>query len=247
MTTFTQELKQKAFDVGFVSVGFSSPDMLRGLPHGLVHSRYSLCSPEEQLPSVRSVMLMAFHTWDKAFDLQVDSTNLQRSGKRSEQVQAESYQLYYEVMKNKAWIIVDYLMKRGFESLYSLKIPLKTSAVKCGLGCQGKNTLLITPEHGPRVRLISVLTAAELDTDEPYMDNLCGDCEQCVVACPTKALEPYKLRINRCMTYSAENQLAPDVPEDVKKHEKTLIQRPSSCSYLECTICLQACPIGKPD
>jgi epoxyqueuosine reductase len=243
--TFTQELKQKAIDVGFVSVGVSNPNTLRDLPHGRIHSRYNLRSPEEELPNVKSVILMAFNAWDKAFDLQVDSTNLQNREMHTIGGHAESYQLYYEVMKNKAWMIADYLKKRGFESLYSLGIPLKTSAVRCGLGCQGKNTLLITPSYGPRVRLISVLTTAELDTDEPCKEDLCGNCEKCVVACPTKALEPHKLRIDRCMTYSAENSLALDVPEDVKKQERRLIQRPTSCSYIECTICIQACPIGK--
>jgi epoxyqueuosine reductase len=154
--------------------------------------------------------------------------------------------LYYEVLKDKAWMVVDYLAKKGFESVYSLGIPLKTSAVRCGLGCQGKNTLLITPNYGPRVRLISVLTSAELDVDEPFKENICGDCERCVVACPTKALEPYRLKINRCMTYSAENPRAEDVVEDVKEKERRLIQRPSLCSYVECSICLEACPIGKP-
>jgi epoxyqueuosine reductase QueG len=115
---------------------------------------------------------MAFNVWDKAFDLQADSANLQDRGMHTIGGHTESYQLYYEVMKNKAWMIADYLRRRGFESLYSLDIPLKTSAVRCGLGCQEKNTLLITPSNGPRVRLISVLTTAELDIDEPYKEDL---------------------------------------------------------------------------
>lgn len=243
---FTQELKKKAVDVGFVSVGVSDPGSLRGLPHGKIHSLYTLCSPEEQLSSVRSVVLLAFYAWDKAFNIQVDTAYLQDVSVRSKLPhEGESYQLYYEVLKNKAWMIVDYLAKKGYESAYSLGLPLKTCAVKCGLGCQGKNTLLITPIYGPRVRLISVLTTAELDVDEPFEENICRDCEKCVVACPTKALEPYKLKINRCMTYSAENPLAEDVAEDVKEQEKRLIQRPSLCSYVECSICLEACPVGK--
>jgi epoxyqueuosine reductase len=245
MMTFTQELKKKATDVGFVSVGVSDSGSLRGLPHGKVHSLYALYSPEEQLPKVRSVVLLALYVWDKAFNLQVDSSYLQDASVRSKLPHEESYQLYYEVLKNKAWMVVDYLAKKGFEAVYSLGIPLKTSAVRCGLGCQGKNTLLITPDYGPRVRLISVLTSAELDVDEPFKENLCGDCARCVAACPTKALEPYKLKINRCMTYSAENHLAEDVPADVKEQERRLIQRPSACSYVECTICLQTCPIGR--
>jgi epoxyqueuosine reductase len=158
----------------------------------------------------------------------------------------EWYQLYYEVLKNKAWVIVDYLTKKGYAARLSLAIPLKTAAVRCGLGCQGKNTLLITPNYGPRIRLISVLTTAELDVDEPYKDDLCEGCEKCIIACPTKALEPYKIKINRCLTYAAEKPHAQDVPDDVRKIGKRLTQRPTPNSYIECTTCLVVCPIGKP-
>jgi len=245
--TLTQELKNRASDIGFVSTGICDAKTLQGLPHGKIHSLYSLYSPEEQLSNVRSVVLLAFYAWDKIFNVQVNTACLKDAEILSKiPHQGETYQLYYEVMRSKAWPIVHYLTKKGYESMCSLGIPLKTSAVKCGLGCQGKNTLLITPDYGPRVRLVSVLTTAELDYDEPFTEDICGDCEKCVLACPTKALEPYRLNINHCITYAAENPLATDVNEYVRRKEKLLIERPSKCSYIECAICLEACPIGKP-
>jgi len=81
--------------------------------------------------------------------------------------------------------------------------------------------------------------------DEPFKDNLCGDCEKCIIACPTKALEPYKIKINRCLTYAAEQPKAKDVPDEVRKIEQKLTMRPTTNSYVECTICLEACPIGR--
>jgi epoxyqueuosine reductase QueG len=88
-----------------------------------------------------------------------------------------------------------------------------------------------------------VLTTAELDIEEPFKEDLCRGCEKCVIACPTKALEPYKLKINRYMTYSVESPCSSDVQGDVRKLERRLIQRPTPNSYIECTICLEACPI----
>lgn len=243
--TLTRDLKQKAIEVGFVSVGFSNPDMLQDLPYGWVGKITNLRSPQEEMPAAKSAILMCFNAWDRAFNLSVDSPNWQGYGMHAPSEEFESYYLCSEIMKNKAWRIVDYLRKRGFDSIVSSHIPLKTAAVKCGLGCQGKNTLLITPHFGPRVRLISVLTTAELDIDEPYKENLCGDCDKCVNACPTRALEPYRLKINRCMTYSAESPHSSDVPEDVRKLERRLIARPTPNSYIECTTCIDACPIGK--
>ncbi|MFW9831687.1 MAG: epoxyqueuosine reductase [Candidatus Thorarchaeota archaeon] len=244
--TLTEDLKKQAIDAGFVSVGIANPNMLRGLPHGWVSTVCNLRTPEEELSTVKSVILMSYYVWDKSFNIAVDSSLLVNREMYTPHVPLEHYQLYYEVLKNKAWMIVNYLTKKGYESQLSLVIPLKTAAVRCGLGCQGKNTLLITPNHGPRVRLISVLTTAELDVDEPYKDDLCGDCEKCIKACPTKALEPYQIKINRCLTYAAETPFAPDVPDDVRTKEKRLIQRPTPHSFTECTTCIDVCPIGKP-
>ena len=244
--TLTEELRNQAREAGFTSVGISTPAMLCGLPHGWVSTVCDLRSPEEELPTVRSVVLMSYYAWDRSFNLTVDSAYLQGRNLYNPNVPSESYQLYYEILKNKAWRIADHLTKNGYESRLSLAIPLKTAAVRCGLGCQGKNTLLMTRTHGPRIRLISILTTAELDVDEPYKDDLCGDCEKCIVACPTQALEPYKIQINRCLTYAAEQPHARDVPEDVRIIEKRLIQRPTSHSYIECTTCIDVCPVGKP-
>ena len=63
----------------------------------------------------------------------------------------------------------------------------KLAAHLAGLGWIGKSSLLITPAFGPRVRLVSVLTDCPLEAGEP-VDDRCGECEECVVACPVQAL-----------------------------------------------------------
>jgi epoxyqueuosine reductase QueG len=111
--------------------------------------------------------------------------------------------------------------KKGYDSVVTRKIGLKPAAVQAGLGSRGKNTLVVSPEHGSRVRFAAVITTAELDPDLPYTKDLCGDCIRCLVAFPTKALKPYKIDIRHCLTYAAENARA-------------------------CTICQDVCPIGVP-
>ncbi len=244
--TLTEDIKKQALDAGFVLVGIATPAMLRGLPHGWVHTVQNLRTPEEVLPTVKSVVLLAYYAWDKSVNIAVDSSYLPNREQQTPNVPEERYQLYYEILKNKAWSIVDYLTKQGYEACLSLSIPLKTSAIRGGLGSQGKNTLLVTPTYGPRIRLIAVLTTAELEVDEPFTDDLCGKCEKCITACPTKALEPYQITITRCLTYAAEQPNAQDVPEDVRKLDKKLVRRPTPNSYLECSTCIDVCPIGKP-
>jgi epoxyqueuosine reductase len=240
-----QDLKKEAEKAGFAVAGISNPDALRGLPYGKIDYVGVLKTPEEELQKVRSVILMGIYAWDAAFNIVADSSNLHFNRKQGPKVPLESYQLYYQIVRSKAWIIAHYLEKRGFDSIPSVDIPLKTAAVKCGLGCQGKNTLLVSPTYGPRVRLVSVLTTAELDIDEPFKEDLCKDCERCVLACPAKAIEPYKVKVNRCIVYSSENPRSKDVPDETRELEKRLTKRPTPNSFIDCTTCLEACPIGK--
>ena len=62
----------------------------------------------------------------------------------------------------------------------------KLAAHLAGLGWIGKSALLITPEHGPRVRWGTVLTDAPLEAGTP-MDEMCRDCDECVKGCPAHA------------------------------------------------------------
>lgn len=204
-----------------------------------------LYRPEAELASTKSVIILAFNTWDSAYSLTIDSSRWRNNGTQLPSKRFAHNSLGYEVMKNKAWTIVDFLQKEGFEAKWSVGIPLKTTAVLCGLGSQGKNSLLITPDFGPRVFLIAVLTSAELKPDSPFEEDLCKDCERCIKVCPTNAIEPYKPRIERCMVYHLECPDSTKVPESVKEKTKQLIKRPTPNSYIECTRCVDVCPIGR--
>ena len=57
-----------------------------------------------------------------------------------------------------------------------------------GLGWRGRNNLLVNPRFGSRVRYVSVLTDAPLETDEPLRRD-CGTCAACVRVCPAHAIK----------------------------------------------------------
>jgi epoxyqueuosine reductase len=55
--------------------------------------------------------------------------------------------------------------------------------------------LVVTPDYGPRVRLVSIITRAELDPDPLYQGpRLCdpAKCQICVKICPTNAISTSK-------------------------------------------------------
>ena len=63
----------------------------------------------------------------------------------------------------------------------------KRVAVQAGLGWLGRNNLLVTPQYGARVRLVTVLTNMPLQTDQPLQED-CRACQACLSVCPAGAI-----------------------------------------------------------
>jgi epoxyqueuosine reductase len=69
-------------------------------------------------------------------------------------------------------------------------ILLKDAAVMAGLGCLGKNNMLIMPDYGPRVRLRALLADVLLPGTGPIDFDPCRDCDTpCRSVCPQKAFD----------------------------------------------------------
>lgn len=109
----------------------------------------------------------------------------------------------------------------------------KAWAMRCGLGWQGKNTLLINKNGGSFYFIGILLTNLELQPDQAETDH-CGECNICREACPTGALEnPYELNIGKCISYfTIESKV--EVPAEIKRHLNDRIYG--------CEICQDACP-----
>lgn len=121
------------------------------------------------------------------------------------------------------------------DELQKALVSHKMIARFAGLGWIGKNCLLITKERGPRVRFISVLTNAPLETTEHIVTGGCGNCTACVDICPVQAIkgrefdekEERELRIDyeRCLGYL----------RDLAEKNKHSV----------CGMCLYVCPYGR--
>jgi epoxyqueuosine reductase len=81
-------------------------------------------------------------------------------------------------------------------------MSLKQAARAAGLGSIGRHTLLVTPDHGPRVRLSGFITDAPLGAGAPFEATLCDDCGACIAACPSGALNGQDdFGFNACSAY----------------------------------------------
>ncbi len=118
---------------------------------------------------------------------------------------------------------------------YQVIAPLV--ARDAGLGEIGRNSLLITPKKGPRVRLGVVTTNLPLTTD-PYHPNhaildFCQNCKKCATNCPSRSI-------------SLQNRTYIDGALQWKID-------PISCfDYwntvgTDCGLCMSVCPFAHPD
>jgi epoxyqueuosine reductase QueG len=83
-------------------------------------------------------------------------------------------------------------VQKKVESRMADRISYRHAAVEAGLGELGVHNLLLTPEHGARVRMVALVTDASLEPGKPMEPALCQreKCGfACVKACPAGALQ----------------------------------------------------------
>lgn len=68
-------------------------------------------------------------------------------------------------------------------------ISFRVAAAVSNLGEIGWSKMILTPEFGPMVRAVFIITEAELETDPPIPPGtLCDRCKLCARMCPGKAI-----------------------------------------------------------
>lgn len=190
----TKELKKECSE-RFDLVGICSAERIDGFPE--------MRQPAAYLEGSRSIVVVAkHHGWpgprDSVNPLEGRICGLDGSG------------FYWGITKETMNPVTDLLIKKGFKArstgyLTSNEPPLKPLAVRAGLSWYGKNSVTLTERYGSRLALGAVLTDAELLMDRPNNGEICGRCEACVRACPTRALNtPFKLDRSRCIAYISE-------------------------------------------
>jgi reductive dehalogenase len=155
-----------------------------------------------------------------ALTMEMDENVMQTSPKASVLMESAEKYLHSGIS---AIQLAAFLRELGFNAQahidgnYEVVCPLV--ARDAGLGEIGRMGLLMTPKHGPRVRIAVVTTDAPLIVDKPStvahrMIEFCYYCKKCAAICPGKAIPKsdrkiedgalrWKINSEACFTYWA--------------------------------------------
>ncbi len=170
-------------------IAFAEGASLVGTTH-LSRVRVPLHLTEHELEGLRYAISIAVRLSRAVLDSLQDGPNL---------LYKWNYRQANSLLDRIAFVLTNKIQERGFRAL-----PIAASqtidwqrqighashrhvAEASGLGWIGRNNLLVTPEYGAQVRLVSVFTSLPLPQGEPVPFG-CGDCYACVEACPVNAL-----------------------------------------------------------
>ncbi len=81
-------------------------------------------------------------------------------------------------------------------------LSMRHAAVLAGIGCMGKNTLVMNRTLGNRMNLGALLTNLQLTSDPPAEEICIPGCRKCLDACPQKALDGITVRQDLCRPYA---------------------------------------------
>jgi epoxyqueuosine reductase QueG len=222
----TQEVKERVLHEGMDAVGLVSAERLKGAPEGR--------RPTDILPTANTVIVAAIHVLDSVYDLpytRYEYTNL--------------FFVLNSMLNSMAFKVSRYLESQGYRSI---PIPAayprvnkelcgvlshRHAAVQAGLGEMALNNMLTTPQFGSRVRLVTIVTEADLDPDQPFGEELClNKREECELAC-----------VKNCPVHAISEEGVVDKTKCLQYQEQIM---PWSAAELRCGVCIASCPIGEP-
>jgi epoxyqueuosine reductase len=243
-----QAIKEKARQLGFVLTGVTSSEPLENFnifqdwlnknQHGemeYLETERSLTrrkDPKQILPECKSILVLA-----------VPYSPIKKNKETEENFQIASYALgddYHNILPSKLQTIVDFietqLGKKVPNRYYTDSAPLleRELAQRAGLGWIGKNSMLINPKAGSTFFLAEILLGIELEPDQPFAPDHCGNCTRCINACPTQCILPNRtINANHCISYlTIENKK--DIPAELRQ--------PINNWIFGCDICQEVCP-----
>lgn len=247
MLSLTEQIKQKALEIGFHKIGIARAEILEreavhfgqwlaGNFHGemqwLEREPEKRSNPNLIFPEAKSVIVVALNYFTP-HEHEEDS----EKGKISRYAWGDDY---HDVLKEKLRELLSFI--KTIDQTADGKICVDTApvmdkawAVRAGLGWIGKHSNLITKEYGSWVFLGEILLNLELEYENELIEDHCGTCRKCLDACPTNAIVAPKIVDSRaCLSYATIELRAPELPVPINENLNGWLYG--------CDICQDVCP-----
>jgi len=245
--SFTEQIKQKALDIGFDKIGVARAERLeresehfrawlgknyQGEMQWLEREPEKRADPNLIFPNAKSVVVVALNYFTPH-----EHEENKDKGKISRYAWGDDY---HDVLKEKLHELLAFI--KSIDENADGKICVDTApvmdkawAVRAGLGWIGKHSNLITKEYGSWVFLGEILLNVELEYETETIDDHCGTCRKCLDACPTNAIVAPKIVDARaCLSYATIELRAPEFSTDISENLNGWLYG--------CDICQDICP-----
>ncbi len=233
LTRAVEKFASEKLDIDLL--GIAPAERLEGAPVGR--------RPTDYLPEAKSVVVLAIKIPDAVIDV---AGHYEEPGKTLGPYMWYGYVTANWNLSSAAAGLVRFLESKGFKGLPFPPTGLlykygdvadfshRHAAVAAGLGEFGFSGLLLTPQFGPRQRLVSIITNAPLKPSIMYdgaklcRPDVCGHA--CLRACPTTAMQgKSSLTIdNRTFEYAKLHSVKCKWPYPEKGFRRTRIPMPEN-------------------
>jgi epoxyqueuosine reductase QueG len=205
----TNAVKEFAMNEGADLVGIAPVSRYKGAPRKL--------TPQAHMPEAQTVVVMAVHHPDASINFGGEPNSNFSGGFQIGMIPK---------LDTMALRVARFLEKQGFDSVplsctyywrhrkqrgiefdHAASFSHMNAFIAAGLGEYGWHGMVMSPEYGPRQRVISVITSAPLTATPIYSgDPLCDRCGQCERACWGKNYEKANLLTPETIGFTIEGK-----------------------------------------
>jgi epoxyqueuosine reductase len=249
--SLTREIKDFALDLGYHGVGVTTAEPFSSCAQQLEsrHEEYrwvidgrlkmiESATPTNVMPSAKSIV-------STVYDYATEGFPEELVGKLGRLYQARCY----TAPKNRIHgarreLFREFLEGKGLQVMLgpNLNVPERMAAARAGAVTYGRNNFAYTKHSGSFIMLTAFTVDVELEYDQPTIEAPCPDnCRLCIDACPTGALEAFKLHPRQCIAYNCfmtQDDYAPSnsshIPPGIREKMGSWIHG--------CDICQEVCP-----
>ena len=247
MPSFTNNIKQKAFETGFYKVGIVAAEPLTAdrshLEEWLHRDFHGEMAWMEREPEKRADPRILFPPAKSVIVVALNYYTPHKHEKDSDEGKLSRYAWgddYHDVLKEKLHKLLDWIKAQdataeGKICVDTAPIMDKAWAVRAGIGWLGKHSNVITQDLGSWIFIGEILLNLELEYETEIVPDYCGTCTMCLDACPTTAIvAPYVVDSRKCLSYATIELRSETLPSDVENNLEGWLYG--------CDICQDVCP-----